>query len=208
MKCPGFEQLIEFLDNRLAGLDALSLKEHLASNCQQCAKDLRWYERVRAIAASDDSTEPPQWVINRAVRLFEIKRSRPDLFDRLGQLVATLIFDSFARPVPSDARAVASFGRQLLYRAGLFSIDLQIALSEKSSAALLGQVLCESEHGFDSVAGLALNLIQDSRVICSGITNEMGEFTFHALDYGYYDLLIETRETTITIPRLPFAPRS
>src|SRR5215210_6181044 len=98
MKCPSFERLIDYLDNRLDRAEADRFTGHLSAGCPNCAETRDWYERVRVLAAGDESTEPPPWVLKRAVRIFEGQPGRPRLAERIGQAVASLVFDSLARP--------------------------------------------------------------------------------------------------------------
>jgi hypothetical protein len=206
MNCPGFEQLIDYCEALLSDHEAQPIAAHLASGCQQCAADCRWYERVRALAAGDVSVEPPPWVLKRALKLFDRKAARPDLFDRLGRRVASLLFDSLSQSTLPGVRLAESPNRQLLYRAGPYSIDLQIALSEPSNVDLTGQVLRENDSRFESVAGLSLALIRDSETVRSTVTNEVGEFTIEGIERGEYELTIATREAVITIRQMPITP--
>jgi hypothetical protein len=203
MKCPGFEQLIDYLDNRLTESESARVAAHLSENCQSCGETRDWYERVRVIAASDESIEPPSWAFKRAVRIFETQRDRPKLARRIGQAVASLVFDSFARPALAGIRSTETTNRQLLYRAGDYSIDLQIAPTERATAELIGQALKEGETSFESVAGLKLEITSGDKLICSTVTDEMGEFKIRDIDYGTYDLRIELSEGSITVQQLP-----
>lgn len=206
MKCPGFEQLVDYFDGHISGQDAETIAAHLAVGCRRCGENFAWYKHVRAIAAGDDSIEPPAWVLKRALQLFDAQ-ARPRAAEHLGRLVASLVFDSFARPVLSGVRLAEMSNRQLLYRADKYSVDVQIVFSGQASADLIGQVLRESEYRFESVAGLSLKVIHNAQTVCSTATNAVGEFTLNAIAHGEYDLWIETGEGTIIVPRLPISPR-
>ncbi|MCI0486783.1 MAG: hypothetical protein L0229_09305, partial [Blastocatellia bacterium] len=140
MKCPSFERLIDYLDGHLGALEASRVAAHIESECLRCAANREWYEKVRLLAASDDLPEPPPWVLKRALRIFENRPVRPRLVERLGQMVASLVFDSLARPAIAGVRSTETSNRQLLYRAGDYSIDLQVAQAPRSQANLIGQV--------------------------------------------------------------------
>lgn len=205
MKCPSFERLIEYLDDHLTIAEAERVRAHLASGCQSCAASRQWYENARAIAANDDSIEPPPWVLKRAVRIFDAQRERAGRIERIGSRVASLIFDSLARPAAAGVRSTASANRQLLYRAGDYSIDLQVAASGQSRADLTGQVLRVGEAAFESVAGLPLELAHEGETICSTVTDEIGQFIISGVDFGQYDLRVETPEGRISVTELPVA---
>lgn len=201
MKCPRFATLIDYVDGRL-GVDGASLvASHLGAGCPKCGEARRWYVRVRDVAATDDLIDPPAWVLQRALRLFNAGRA-PTAAGKLRQLIARLVFDSLSQPTIEGVRLTQSPVRQLLYRADAYSIDLQIANLEESVAAMHGQVLREGETRFDSVNGLRIELAGEGRVLHSTLTNEMGEFEFAKVRQGDYELRIDMREGTLTIPQL------
>lgn len=202
MRCPGFEKLIDYLDDRLAEPDQAGVAAHLATGCAACGENRSWYERVRLVASSDDSVAPPPWALKRAVRIFEAAQ-RPRLAERIGQAIASLVFDSVARPAVAGVRSSETASRQLLYRAGDYSIDLHIASSEHARAELIGQVLREGEANFESVSGLKLEISQGGRSVSLGLTDDMGEFKVSAVEPGVYDLRVELSEGSITVPDLP-----
>lgn len=115
------------------------------------------------------------------------------------------MFDSLARHAVAGVRSTAASNRQLLYRAGDYSVDLQIAALDESRADLMGQVLRAGEAAFESVSGLALELVRKGETVCSTSTDEMGEFTISGIDFGEYDLRVQTPEGAITVAELPIA---
>ena len=203
MRCPGFERLIDYLDNKTDAKDGERIALHLATDCADCAATQNWYLQTRSIAATDDSVEPPAWVIKRAFRIFETQR--PRLAERLGQAIASLVFDSFARPAVAGIRSTETTNRQLLYIAGNYSIDLQIAASGQSHAELVGQILREGETSFESVANLKLELSAEGKKIFETFTNDMGEFAISNLEQGIYDLQVETAEGSLTAKNIPLS---
>lgn len=205
MKCPSFERLIDYLDNQLDGNEAVRLTAHLSAGCPQCDGTRKWYERVRLIAASDESIEPPSWVFKRAVRIFENQNAHPNLVERIGQAIASLVFDSLARPAIAGVRSTETINRQLLYQAGNYSIDLQVAPAEHMRADIFGQILKEGEAAFESVAGLRLEISRRGEPIFSTVTDDMGEFKISGVDRGVYDLRIEVGSESITVLGLPLA---
>lgn len=203
MKCPGFNDLIDYLDGRLSGEQADQVAGHLESGCQDCSANRRWYERVRSIAAGDRTLEPPPWVLKRAIRLFDTRKGKSGVAARVGHAIASLVFDSFSRPIPEGARSVQAANRQLLYCAGDYSIDLVIAQSGQSGADLFGQVLRDGDFEFESVKGLPLELMAEGHRVLAVETNGLGEFSMNGLIQGEYDLKVETPEASITIQNLP-----
>jgi hypothetical protein len=205
MKCPSFENLIDFADAPATDDRHAAIAAHLASGCDRCGAKRAWYETVKAIAAADDTQDAPPWVLKRAVKLFETRGAQGSAIERLGRVVASLVFDSLARPLLAGTRAVEASGRQLLYKANDYSIDLQMAGIDERRAALSGQILREGEFKFESVGGLECRLVCEGRKILSTMTNPFGEFSISALERGQYDLQIETDEISITVVGLPVA---
>lgn len=202
MKCPAFEQVIDYVDGRLTPAAAERVAAHLASDCAACAETRSWYEQVRAVAASDDTVAPPAWVFKQAVRIFDTAR-RPRLVERVGEALARLVFDSLARPQLAGVRSTETMHRQLLYRAGDYSIDLQVAPAGHERGSLIGQVLREGEATFESAAHLRLELLRAGESVRSTVTDDMGEFKISDVDYGNYNLRIELAEGQITVPDVP-----
>ena len=201
MRCPSFEKLLDYLENKLTTPEAERVANHLSGGCAACRANSEWFTQVKMIAASDDAVEPPTWVTKRALRIFETKK--PRLVEKFTQAIAALVFDSFARPAVVGVRSTDTTNRQLLYTAGGYSIDLQVAPASGSHANLVGQILCETEASFESVAGLALELIGEDGKRLAGSTNAMGEFTISGLKQGVYNLTIQTSEGTITANGVP-----
>ncbi|HEX8090869.1 MAG TPA: zf-HC2 domain-containing protein [Blastocatellia bacterium] len=205
MKCPSFERLIDYLDDRLDRAEADRFATHLSAGCLQCAETRDWYERVCVIAADDESIEPPSWVFKRAVRVFENRPSHPRIAERIGQIAASLIFDSLAQHAVAGVRSTETINRQLLYRAGNYSIDLQVAPGEHMRADLTGQVLKEGEAAFESVTGLSLEIFREGGPVLSAQTGDMGEFKISGVECGVYDLRIDVGNGSITVAGLPLA---
>lgn len=203
MKCPGFQRLIDFLDGQLAGEEAKQMEAHLGQGCAACLKDRAWYEALRSIARTDEIFKPAPWVRKRAIDLFEDERlKRRDLIGT-ARAAAQLVYDSVRRLSLAGARPADGSGRQLIYQAAGYNIDIQVAASAKAGADIMGQVLREGEAGFGSVSGLLIDLSRDQRDIWSTTTSSFGEFMMREVDSGQYDLRIETEETIITIEGLP-----
>jgi hypothetical protein len=202
MTCPGFQHLLDYLDDRLDRAAADVVSAHLALGCSQCDGDREWYQQVKLIASSDDSIEPPPWVLKRAFKLFDTPRVRMSIAGRVGRVVASLVFDSLRQPAIAGARSSGVEGRQLLYRAEDYSVDVQVAPVDQRTAELTGQILREGESMFESVGGLRLDLIEEGRTL-TAVTNERGEFAIGGVDFGSYELRVDVNEATITIVDLP-----
>lgn len=212
MKCPDFDRLVMHLSHQLSDLETSQIAAHLDSGCKDCLANRDWYENVYALASSDESKEPPPWVLRRALKIFDRPRGQAPLIERLGRAVASLVFDSFAQPATEGVRSTETASRQLLYRAGDYHIDLQIAPSAEAGLIgmdLLGQVLREGETGFESVRGLQLELVErkaGGKLVSRCATDEMGGFTFSDVKPGAYDLQVKMSDSSITVSDLRISP--
>ncbi len=212
MKCPDIDRLVMHLNGQLTDLEASRIAAHLDSGCEACLANRDWYENVYALASSDESKEPPPWVLRRALKIFDGPREQAPFIERLGRAVASLIFDSFAEPQTAGVRSTETANRQLLYRAGDYHIDLQIAPSTGAGVTavdLLGQILREGETRFESVRGLRLELVDrkaGGKSVSHTTTDEMGGFAFSEVEPGAYDLQVEMYGSSITVSDLRISP--
>lgn len=202
MKCPSFETIVGYLDGETGRPAPGEIGVHLAQ-CGDCAGDRDWYERLRSLAATDDSITPPGWVFKQATKAFQDWASPAEVLNNLvrkaGRVIAQLVFDSGVQPTPAGARSSAVDARQVLYRAEDFSIDLQIEPRDQSRCGLAGQILRERDYEFESVADRPLTLVRDGAEVATTRTNARGEFAITSLDSGSYDLAIDTGDLNITI---------
>ena len=202
MTCPEFDRLLDYTDGRLLPESSYEVAAHLTHGCSRCNDDHDWYERLRQITASDDSIEPPSWVLKRAVRLFDAARSQNVVRRHRGRIIAQLVFDSLRRPSLAAARSIELEGRQRLYRAGDYSIDLNVTVSDERGAELTGQVLRKGELMFESVGGLQLCLMRGRKKVVTTVTNKRGEFTISNVGPGGFNLRVDVAEGAITIAGL------
>src|SRR5262249_44761713 len=110
--------------------------------------------------------------------------------------------DSFAVPQVAGVRSTNTLNRQLLYKAGDFSIDLQVAPAGQSQAEITGQILRQGETAFESVTHLHIRFLGEKQNV-SVTTNAMGEFSLHDIPQGFYDARIETGEGNVEIFGIP-----
>jgi hypothetical protein len=200
MGCPGFDQLIEFLDGGLEAKETRGIEEHLAEGCKKCDGTREWYGRVRTLARNDSRFDPAPWVRRRAIALFEERgKLKPSA---AAGAIARLIYDSLQQPLRAGTRSEEVSERQLVYQTESHSVELQIVPHSKSTAEVVGQVLPRSESGFSSVAGILIDLVRKEESVWSTLTNEDGEFIVGDVGMGEYDLLVETGGGSLRIPGL------
>ena len=127
---PPFERLVDLVEGRLPPFEADTERLHLA-NRTACAVTLTTIQRMIALlrrdAASQSREEPPAHVVQRAMRLLRQQRVDTQQPDRsIREWLAELVFDSATRQVASGVRAFGSTGRQLVFSAGVYQLDLRL----------------------------------------------------------------------------------
>jgi hypothetical protein len=101
----------------------------------------------------------------------------------LSTVMARLVFDSFASPVPVGVRALRGAEgqqRRTLYEAGDYSVDVSLQQAGGSSqVSLVGQVTSRRTPG-QPLAGLTVELVSTEGRVARTVSNPLGEF---CLDY-------------------------
>jgi hypothetical protein len=163
--------------------------------------DAAWHADVRAALAHADLIEPPDWVRERARRLFRARTSTPTVSATLlARVRASLLFDS--RTPGLAAAGVRSMGVldgpwQLLYRGGDVDVDLLVrpnqdgrTMSVRGQAlSLLGEFV-----GMGTVEATPTDIPRPVHgpVEPSARTelDPSGEFALSNLERGRYDVLL------------------
>jgi len=163
--------------------------------------DAAWLADVRAALAHTDLIEPPDWVRERARRLFRARTSTPSVSATLlARVRASLLFDS--RTPGLAAAGVRSLGVldgpwQLLYRGGDVDVDLLVRPNQDGRTMnLRGQALSLlGEYvGMGTVEATPADIPRPLRgpVEPSARTelDPSGEFALSNLERGRYDVLL------------------
>jgi hypothetical protein len=162
-------------------------------------QDYTWIRGVRDAMLGRELVEPPEWVRQRAVRLFTTggARAARTLLERVR---ATLVFDSRRSGLTqAGVRSVAVLegSWQLLYRGGDVDIDLLVRPNQDGrTTSVRGQALPLAGVSID--AGVVEALPADSpRPLHAGALpsarselEPTGEFALSNLERGRYDVLL------------------
>ncbi len=104
-------------------------------------------------------------------------------------IIASLVYDSWTEPIP-ELRASALQDRHLIFEGDGLILDL--LLKKQGGGACIhvgGQVLPADDNSLDSVSDLQVLMEQGSHRSYTH-TNALGEFTFHTVPNGTFDLAI------------------
>ena len=98
-------------------------------------------------------------------------------------------------------------GRQVLYRAGSYDVDLRFESGETEGEDLIGQIVPGGKLP-SAVEGAAVRLLQDEIVVAHAHANTRGVFIFLQIASGIYELKILVPEGEIEINRVATARAS
>jgi hypothetical protein len=146
---------------------------HLEAGCVACERTVRLWAALLSVADQENADGPIKAAIRQVSRRFA--RQRRQLGETASRAVA-LVFDSFHEPQLVGVRASGLSPRHLLYKAGHYTIKLQV---EPAAAAdrisIVGQILNE-EDPTGVLRHIAVRALKGSRTLERTLTNELGEF--------------------------------
>jgi len=166
------EEGIDLVNQVLSPSERLEMERHLECGCERCLKTISRWRRVRRMAATEASHQPP----NEAVRIAKAAfAGSPWARVRKVSGVIEVLFDSFLQPALEGVRSAGAGTRRMLYRADPFQVDLQIEAQVGGIVVVTGQLLDLREP---EVVGSHVPLMLSNlrgRVI-RATTNQYGEF--------------------------------
>ena len=194
---PGLERLVDLAEGRLTIAEVAQTRTHLAT-CRRCADVAASTERaiqlMRTEAAAEAAEEPPEHFVRRAQRLLRQRGAAPKPSPR--RWLAELRFDSAARLAPAGVRALASAGRQLVFSAGDYDLELRVAPVGDGRYELRGQLLAPW-----AATGRVV-LTRAAEVLAEATLDELCEFTLPGLRAGDYSLRMELQDVMIEVSEL------
>jgi len=166
------EEGIDLVNQVLSPSERLEVERHLECGCERCLKTISRWRRVRRMAATEASHQPPSEAVRIAKAAFA---GSPWARVRKVSGVIEVLFDSFLQPALEGVRSAGAGTRRMLYRADPFQVDLQIEAQVGGIVVVTGQLLDLREP---EVVGSHVPLMLSNlrgRVI-RATTNQYGEF--------------------------------
>jgi hypothetical protein len=171
----------DFARDLVPNEERMEMERHLASGCSECGSMLAFLRKVGQTASTEHAYESATSVLSAAARrVFAKPRQSSSGLDRaiaaLQTLIARLTYDSSLDLQPAGARALRGAGRQLLFEAGDFSIDLRVDRERDSmQMTLVGQIA--NQKGSESrIDNLPVLLLSGEKIVTQTTSNEFGEF--------------------------------
>jgi len=147
----------------------------LEAGCSECEQTFRLWAAVLSVADQATQAGPPEFVVGRMKERFSLRRPK-----RLGERIAAqaaLVFDSFRQPMLVGMRASSGVAaRQLLYKAGRYTIKLQVAPGAGDErVSIVGQILDDRDPA-GQMRDIAVLALRGSKTLDRTVTNPLGEF--------------------------------
>jgi hypothetical protein len=105
---------------------------------------------------------------------------------------ASLVYDSWTEPIP-ELRARVLRDRHLIFEGDGVILDLLLKKNGSASCIHVGGQVLPGDDSLDSVANVQV-LIEQGSHRSSTYTNILGEFTFHTVPKGTFDLAITFKD--------------
>ncbi|HKW27468.1 MAG TPA: hypothetical protein VJN48_16910 [Terriglobales bacterium] len=176
------------------------IESHLASGCAACSSAAALWKSFMEVAAKEQKYTPaPQ-----AVRLAEVQFAAVKIAAPAYGSLASLVFDSLARPLTAGIRSGAPIARQMVYEAEGLTIDLRIDKHANSKAlSIVGQVLDARTLRLASEAVPVALLNRHGEPLQRTSTSNFGEFHLEVAAEAEMQLAIELdagRSVRIPLP--------
>jgi hypothetical protein len=166
------EDWVDLVRGQAHPADQERLQQHLDMGCTRCLKTVRLWKEVLGAAQQEPSYRPPDEVLRQLKGDFALRNPQPvGVRPRLA-----LLFDSFRQPVAAGVRAAGPSPRQLLYKAGRYTIRLRLEPApDAERTAIIGQILDEQDPA-GTLQDIAVLAVRGRQTLDRTLTNRLGEF--------------------------------
>ena len=151
-----------------------AMEQHLAEGCPDCEQTVSRLRVFSAIATNEAQYEVAPRALEFARSLGARPQKKPWLLTRL---MSRLVFDTMQTPVMAGVRGEPEAGRQALYQAGDYFVDVRLE-QEASHAAVItvvGQVASPRKPAA-ALSNLPVSIVSHWAVLAQTVSNEFGEF--------------------------------
>jgi len=168
------EDWFDFARQQAAPALRARLEQHLEKGCSRCARTVQLWRAVLDVADQEAAYRPPDEALRQLKGDFALRRPK-GLLERVAARAA-LVFDSFRQPQPAGVRTAGAAPRQLLYKAGRYSIRLRLEPgTDAERLSIVGQ-LVDEQHSPAAVQDIAVIALKGTKTVDRTLTNHLGEF--------------------------------
>ena len=104
------------------------------------------------------------------------------------EIIASLVFDSWMEDLP-ELRATNVEDRHLIYEGGGVILDLLVKQEKQGACVHIGGQVLPGDDVVNSVSDMPV-VLEQGKNLCATHTNALGEFSFHSVPNGTFDLAI------------------
>lgn len=182
-----YTTLLGYIGDQLPEAEQLEVEKHLLSDsCQMCGEKVARLRVVLEAVSNDHSVAPPASVLRNALN---VDLNQPtSLAQPFLQMLAKLQFDSRLQLSPMRSRGVAKT-RHMLFSTPQLDIDLEIT-PEHGEHNVVGQILDSEQANEPSMAFVSLKN-ETGEMLQGTETDSLGQFTFHQVPPGVYNLVFD-----------------
>ena len=183
------EEWVDYVNQAGSQEKRNEMQAHLNSGCKHCEKAASLWQKVHRVASGEAGFQPPVDA-TRMVKTAYFTAGYPQT-RKLRDIVAEAIFDSYLAPATAGVRSSGSLGRQILYKADPYQIDVQIESKPgESRICVTGQLMDVSRPG---IVGSDVRVTLSNRRgnVVQTVTNKFGEFRGEIENLGDLELRIQ-----------------
>jgi hypothetical protein len=184
------QDALDLLDGLTEAEQAAAINTHL-TQCVDCRRFFEEWRQVHSRLGRTHLTNAPQQLLKKAETIFEPPRQAA--LATIRQVVASLVFDSFAQPAFAGARGGAD-ARQVVLRAENFDVHVKI-FGDPTERQLIGQIFARNEASFPNAA--RLHLLQNGERVGMTMLDQFGGFQFEEIPAGALSLQIDLPHLTV-----------
>ncbi|MFQ5857074.1 MAG: hypothetical protein ACE5LU_15795 [Anaerolineae bacterium] len=194
-----FARLVDWIEGRLSDAEAKVVAEQVTKADAATRADVAWLRAFMRVRESVPIALPPPEVQEWLIRRFEAYAQDQQQPHRLKRLVATLTFDSSVQPGTVGVRAVDTQAsqRQLIYSTGIADVVLNIrARVQDKYLDVSGQIFPIADVAPDVFSA---QLLRGTEELGITMVDDLGEFTFEAIQPGRYEMVLSTEKYEVSI---------
>ena len=144
---------------------------HLAG-CARCQRMVMTLRTVADVAQREHAYEAPDHAVRYAQAIYSLYRPEKT---GLTRLLAQLLLDSAAAPLPAGIRSGDRLSRHLVYQAESYYLDLQLEYQPSGRVTLVGQLANQGAPTI-STANVPVCLMDRNTLLTATQCNQLGEF--------------------------------
>lgn len=195
------EQWSDFVRQALAPADDLAMRTHLRAGCSPCAATVAWLTQVALFAAEEPAHAVPPSLSHAAVSLFQAPPTAASWTNTLERLVATLVWQQEPTLLAHGVRSSTQIGQRVLYRAGHYTVDVNVDRQPGEPGEIIGQIANEQDVQ-ETMEGILVQVVSTDRTLVETATNRFGEFIieYPSAKNAILRLALRDRQHRIDLP--------